>query len=180
MSTEPTTPEFVGYLTKPFKLADVVIMICWRRNEGAVMSQSDWVVDHLRRYQETNGKDGHLWGGPDGTQSLPCLLLTTTGSKSGEARLTPLIYGEDDGRYVIIASRGGAPEHPSWYTNLAATPAVNLQIGAEKFAAAARIASGDERTRLWQLMAKIYPPYDDYQEKAKNSREIPLVVLERS
>ena len=144
------------------------------------MSQSDWAKDHIRRYQETNGEEGHLWTGPNGDQNLPCLLLTTTGSKSGEARLTPLIYGEDDGRYVIIASRGGAPEHPSWYTNLVANPAVNLQILADKFAATARIATGDERAGLWQLMAKIYPPYDDYQEKARGIREIPLVVLDRA
>ena len=143
------------------------------------MGQSDWVVSHLRRYRETNGEDGRLWGGPDGKQNLPCLLLTTTGSKSGEARTTPLIYGEGGGRYVIVASRGGAPEHPSWYNNLAANPAAELQVSAEQFSATARTATGDERTALWQLMAKIYPPYDDYREKAEN-REIPVVVLDRA
>ena len=143
------------------------------------MSQSDWVVDHIRRYRETNGEDGHQWAGPDGNQNLPCLLLTTTGSKSGAVRTTPLIYGEDDSRYVIVASRGGAPEHPAWYNNLVANPAADLQVGADQFSTTARTVTGDERIALWQLMAKIYPPYDDYQEKAKN-REIPVVVLDRT
>ena len=143
------------------------------------MAQSDWAKDHVHRYQETNGEDGHMWGGPDGKQSLPCLLLTTTGRKSGATYTTPLIYGESEGSYIIIASRGGAPTHPAWYNNLEATPKVELQVAADKFAATARIASGGERDKLWRLMAEIYPPYDDYKEKAGN-REIPVVVLDRA
>ena len=136
------------------------------------MQLPDWIREHLRKYQETNGAEGHLWNG------VPCLLLTTTGSKSGRALTLPLIYGRDGDRYLIVASRGGAPDHPAWYKNLAAQPAVRLQVGAEKFAARARAASGTERARLWKVMTAIWPAYDEYQ--AKTTREIPVVVLERA
>ncbi len=131
-----------------------------------------WIADHLRRYQASDGADGHLWNG------VPCLLLTTTGHKSGTPRTLPLIYGRDGARYVIVASRGGAPAHPAWYENLAADPRVRLQVGAEKFAATARTAAGEERARLWSAMAKIWPAYEEY--RAKTTREIPVVVLERA
>jgi len=131
-----------------------------------------WIADHLRRYQATDGADGHMWNG------VPTLLLTTTGRKSGAPLTLPLIYGRDGERVVIVASRGGAPDHPGWYKNLAAQPRVRLQIAAEKFAATARTAAGDERGRLWRVMTKIWPAYDEYQ--AKTTREIPVVVLERA
>lgn len=132
----------------------------------------DWIMDHLRRYQASDGADGHLWNG------VPCLLLTTTGHKSGAALTLPLIYGRDGARFVIVASRGGAPEHPAWYQNLVAQPRVKLQVAADKFAATARTAAGEERTRLWNAMAKIWPAYEEY--RAKTTREIPVVVLERA
>jgi deazaflavin-dependent oxidoreductase (nitroreductase family) len=131
-----------------------------------------WIADHLRRYQASDGADGHVWNG------VPCLLLTTTGRKSGAPLTLPLIYGRDGERVVIVASRGGAPDHPAWYKNLAANPRVRVQIAAEKFAATARSAAGDERRRLWGVMTKIWPAYDEYQ--AKTTREIPVVVLERA
>jgi deazaflavin-dependent oxidoreductase (nitroreductase family) len=130
-----------------------------------------WIADHLKRYLATDGADGHIWNG------VPTLLLTTTGRSSGAPQQLPLIYGRAGDRYVIVASRGGAPDHPGWYKNLVAKPDVRLQVAAERFAARARTASGDERTRLWQVMAKIWPAYDEYQ--AKTSRQIPVVVLER-
>jgi deazaflavin-dependent oxidoreductase (nitroreductase family) len=130
-----------------------------------------WITDHLKRYLATHGADGHIWNG------VPTLLLTTTGRSSGAAQQLPLIYGMDGDRYVIVASRGGAPDHPGWYKNLLAKPDVSLQVAAERFRARARSATGDERTRLWQVMAKIWPAYDEYQ--AKTSRQIPVVVLER-
>ncbi len=130
-----------------------------------------WIADHLKRYLATNGADGHLWNG------VPTLLLTTTGRKSGASQQLPLIYGRDGDRYVIVASRGGAADHPGWYKNLAAQPAVRLQVAADRFAARARSAAGDERTRLWQVMTKIWPAYDEYQ--GKTARQIPVVVLER-
>ena len=131
-----------------------------------------WIADHLRRYQATDGADGHLWNG------VPCLLLTTIGRKSGASLTLPLIYGRDGDRVLIVASRGGAPDHPAWYKNLAAQPRVSVQVAADKFAAMARTAAGDERSRLWNAMAKIWPAYNEYQ--AKTTREIPVVVLERS
>ena len=129
-----------------------------------------WIAEHLRKYQATNGADGHIWNG------VPTLLLTTTGRKSGKEGTLPLIYGKDGARFVIVASRGGAPDHPGWYKNLAAHPAVKLQVAATSSPRAPR-PRGPERTQLWQMMTKIWPAYDDYQRKT--SREIPVVVLER-
>jgi len=88
----------------------------------------------------------------------------------------PLIYGEADGNCVVVASKGGAPQHPGWYLNLAAQPQVEVQVLAKRFRAKARTAAGTERARLWEKMAAIYPPYNDYQKKTE--REIPVVVLE--
>ena len=127
---------------------------------------------HVRRYRETGGEEGHIWRG------VPTLLLTTTGRRSGESRTTPLIYGRDGDRYVVVASKGGAPEHPGWYRNLSKTPEVELQVKDEVFPARARTAGPEERERLWKLMAEIWPSYDDYAQKT--DREIPVVVLERA
>ena len=132
---------------------------------------SGWQAEHARRYLETNGEDGHIWRG------VPTLLLTTTGWRSGEPYTTPLIYGEDNGRYVVVASRGGADEHPQWYRNLVAQPEVGVQVKADHFRARARTASAEEKPALWQLMARIWPAYTDYQ--ARTSREIPVIILER-
>src|SRR6185436_4515754 len=124
--------------------------------------------EHVKRYRETGGEVGHIWNG------APALLLTTTGRKSGEQRTTPLIYGRDGDAYVVVASKGGAPEHPAWYLNLSADPQVELQVQADVFPARARTATPEERARLWGQMARIWPPYDEYQ--AKTDREIPVVV----
>jgi deazaflavin-dependent oxidoreductase (nitroreductase family) len=131
----------------------------------------DWARDHVRRYVETNGEDGHEWRG---TNSL---LLTTVGQRSGKTRRSGLIYGRDGDRYVIVASKGGAPRHPGWYHNLVAHPEVRVQVKGDVFQANARTAAGEERERLWRQMADQFPPYDEYQEKT--DREIPVVVLER-
>lgn len=143
------------------------------------MAQADWAKEHVRRYRETNGADGHIWQGFDGKGNFPCLLLTTTGRKSGEARTTPLIYGRDRDNYVVIASQGGRPNHPGWYLNLDADSKVEVQVKADVFTATASTAGDADRDRLWRMMASIYPPYDDYQEKASVTREIPVVVLTR-
>jgi deazaflavin-dependent oxidoreductase (nitroreductase family) len=130
-----------------------------------------WQQEHARRYLATGGRDGHIWEG------VTTLLLTTTGRRSGQSRTTPLIYGRDGERYVVVASRGGAPAHPAWYDNLVAQPAVQVQVMADRFTARARTATPAERPVLWKTMATIWPPYDDYQ--ARTTREIPVVVLER-
>jgi len=135
-----------------------------------VDSPTEWVADHIKSYVESDGAEGHMWRG------VPTLLLTTIGRKSGQARRSALIYGKDGDRYVIVGSRGGAPTHPQWFLNLRDNPEVELQVGAEKFRARARIASGGERQRLFEMMAGVLPNYREY--AAKTSREIPVVVLD--
>lgn len=129
--------------------------------------------EHIRRYRETGGEVGHIWRG-----GSKILLLTTKGRTSGEPRTTPLIYESDGDDFVIVASKGGAPEHPGWYRNLAKNPEVELQVKDEVFPARARTAAGEERERLWALAARQWPDYDAYREKT--DREIPVVVLERA
>lgn len=138
----------------------------------------EWIQEHLDQYLKTNGIDGHLrdFSAGGGRVDTPNLLLTTTGRKSGKSIVLPLIYGRDGDNFLVVASKGGAPEHPAWYLNLQAEPKVTVQVAAKRFAAVARTASGVERQRLWQLMADLFPPYNDYQ--TKTTREIPIVVLE--
>ena len=157
MSDEPTTPAegSADEIEKPYVAPDLALV-------GA---------EHVRRYRETDGEVGHLWNG------VTALLLTTVGRRSGEERTSALIYGEDGENHVVIASQGGAPTHPGWYLNLLARPRAEIQVGKERFDVVARTAEGDERDRLWRLMAGIWPNYDAYQERT--SRRIPVVVLER-
>jgi len=138
-----------------------------------------WIRDHMKRYIESDGRDGHMWDASSagGSGIFPTLLLTTRGRRSGEPRMLPLIYGESDSDYVIIGSKGGFPSHPAWYLNLVEESDVSVQVGAEKFRATARTVQGDERTSLWEAMVAIYPPYQDYQARA--GREIPVVVLKK-
>jgi deazaflavin-dependent oxidoreductase (nitroreductase family) len=137
-----------------------------------------FIKDHVTRYLATNGEDGYLWdaklGGGKGM--VPTLLLTTTGRKSGRALTLPLIFGKSGRNYVVVASKGGAPTHPSWYLNLGENPDVEVQVKADKFSARARTAAGDERAALWRQMVEIYGPYATYQTWTQ--REIPVVVLE--
>ena len=128
--------------------------------------------EHVERYRETGGGVGHIW-----KEGSTVLLLTTNGRKTGEPRTTPLIYARDGDRYVIVASKGGAPEHPGWYENLSKDPHVELQVEDEVFPATARTATGDERERLWAKANEVWPHYAEYAEKT--DREIPVVVLER-
>ena len=128
--------------------------------------------EHVDRYRATDGEEGHEW------QGVQTLLLTTTGRKSGEDRTTPLIYGQDNGSFVVVASKGGAPEDPAWMKNLREDAGAKVQVAADKFEARARTATGDERDRLWARMAEIWPAYEDY--ASKTDRLIPVVVLERS
>src|SRR5262249_27354465 len=125
-----------------------------------------------RRYIETNGADGHIWEG------VPTLLLTTKGRKTGEWHTTPLIYGRDGDRYLIVGSRGGAPEHPQWYKNLRANPEIEVQVLADKFRARARTASAEETRPLGKTRAAVSPPYVEYQKRT--TRPIPVVIIERT
>ena len=124
---------------------------------------------HVALYRASGGRIGGRF------KVAPVLLLTTTGRKTGKGCTTPLLYGEDAGRYVIVASVGGAPKHPAWYLNLSGNPEAAIQVGGRKLEVHADTAPPDERARLWTLMTQMYPGYDDYQ--AKTSREIPVVIL---
>jgi deazaflavin-dependent oxidoreductase (nitroreductase family) len=136
-----------------------------------VDSPSGWVNSHIKRYVATDGADGHEF-----QHGAHVLLLSVLGRKSGVWRRTALIYGRSGDAYVVVASKGGDPRHPTWYTNLVSHPEVHVQVKGEKFAALAHVARGDERARLWEVMAGIWPDYNDYQ--TKTDREIPIVVLE--
>jgi deazaflavin-dependent oxidoreductase (nitroreductase family) len=139
-----------------------------------------WIFDHIELYKADPVK-AHMWdsalGGSKGM--VPTLLLTTKGRKSGRDLPIPLIYGTYGRAYVVIASKGGAPDHPAWYKNLVANPVCQIQVSTDVYKAKARTATGEERAKLWSQLQKIYPPYDDYQRVA-TGREIPVVVLEPS
>ena len=129
--------------------------------------------EHVRVYEETDGERGYLW--KNGTEIL---LLTTTGRKSGEKHTTPLIHRVDDGRWVIVASKGGAPEHPAWFLNLEGNGKAEIQVLGERFPVTFSVAEGEERERLWKLMTEVWPDYDAYQ--GNTERQIPVVILERA
>jgi deazaflavin-dependent oxidoreductase (nitroreductase family) len=136
-----------------------------------------WQQHHVELYRKTNGAEGHVidFGRP-GVPPVNCLLLQTTGRKSHAPQTTPLIYGKDGAGFVIVASRGGAPDHPAWFLNLSDKPAVRFQVVDKKYQGIARITAGAEREKLFRMMAGLFPPYTDYQKKT--AREIPVVVLE--
>ncbi|HTZ86369.1 MAG TPA: nitroreductase family deazaflavin-dependent oxidoreductase [Solirubrobacteraceae bacterium] len=127
--------------------------------------------EHVRVYRETAGERGYHWRG------TTILLLTTRGRVSGEERTTPLIHRTDGDRWVIVASKGGTPENPSWYENLRADSNAEIQVKGEVIPVTASTADGEERARLWKLMAEVWPDYDSYQQRTE--REIPVVVLTR-
>ena len=139
----------------------------------------DWILDHAKRYLASGGTEGHMYKvTPPGysEMTVPALLLTTTGRKTGERFIFPLFYGKTGDSYIVVASKGGAPQHPGWYRNLVANPEVEVQVGTAKMTARARTAAGAERAKLWQEALKFWPPYADYQTKTE--REIPVVVLD--
>jgi deazaflavin-dependent oxidoreductase (nitroreductase family) len=140
-------------------------------DSSAIDSPVGWVADHARKYDETDGEEGHIWRG------VPTLLLTTKGRRSGQPRRTALIYGRDGDDYAVVASYGGAPEHPLWYRNLETDPEVDVQVGADRFKARAHTANAEEKARLWPVMTSIWPDYDEYQKKT--DRDIPVVILSR-
>jgi deazaflavin-dependent oxidoreductase (nitroreductase family) len=125
--------------------------------------------EHVRKYEETGGRIGHAWN------DTSCLILRTRGRSTGEVRKFPLIYGRAGDDYVIVASRGGSPEHPGWYKNLLAHPDVEIQVRDRVLPVRARTASAAEKKRLWPIMTAQWPDYDKYQ--AGTQRDIPVVVL---
>ena len=127
--------------------------------------------EHVRQYEETNGEIGYLWNG------APCLVLTTKGRRSGKARKFALIFGQSGDDVLLVASKGGAPEHPGWYENLVADPDVEVQVLGDRYRGVARTADAAEKATLWPIMTELWPSYDDYQ--ARTDRDIPLVVISR-
>jgi deazaflavin-dependent oxidoreductase (nitroreductase family) len=128
--------------------------------------------EHVDRYFATNGEEGHEWNG------TTCLILTTKGKRTGEERHAPLIYQQHGDGYLVVASKGGAPEPPAWYVNLQANPEVQVQVKGDRFTARARTATPGEKPEMWRTMTAVWPQYDEYQQKT--DREIPVVVLERA
>ncbi|MFZ3572898.1 nitroreductase family deazaflavin-dependent oxidoreductase [Streptomyces sp. BH097] len=136
-----------------------------------VVSPSGWVAEQARTYEESGGTKGTTM------QGAPCLLLDYQGRKSGQWRRTVLIYGRDGDDYLIVASKGGADEHPLWYLNLQANPEVRLRVETERFTARAETLSAQDKARVWDSLVELFPPYAEYQKKT--SRDIPVVRLRR-
>ena len=126
--------------------------------------------EHVERYIETDGAEGHEW-----QPGVFTLLLTTTGRRSGEPYTTPLIYVRDGDDYIIVASKGGADEHPDWYRNLDANPEVTIRVGADVLSGVAATVDADRRARVWPRLTEVWPDYDDY--VASTHREIPVVAI---
>ena len=133
-------------------------------------SPTQWVRDQVEQYEGSGGTEGTTYAG------RPVVLLTSVGARSGRLRKTPLMRVEHEGRYAVVASQGGAPEHPVWYANLLADPRVELQDGPVRQDMTAREVTGEEKARWWERAVAAYPDYADYQ--ARTEREIPVLVLE--
>lgn len=132
-------------------------------------STSDWAREQAELYERSGGIEGTTLNG------LPVVVVTSVGAKTGKLRKTPLMRVEHEGEYAVVASRGGAPQHPVWYYNLVANPHVELQDGPVKRDYLAREVTGEEKAQWWERAVAAYPPYADYQ--AKTTREIPVFVL---
>lgn len=135
-------------------------------------SPAAWVRDQVAEYESSGGTRGTT------LRDLPVIVLTSRGAKSGKIRKSPLMRVEHDGSYAIVASKGGAPEHPVWYYNVVADPHVELQDGPVKQDMTAREVTGAEKATWWERAVDAYPDYADYQEKT--DRQIPVFVVEPS
>lgn len=146
--------------------------------EQLLKRTQNFVDDHRALYLRSGGAAGHIvdlsHAGARGL--LPTLLLKTKGRRSGRASIVPLIYGVFGDEWVVVGSKGGAPEHPAWFLNLQAEPGVAFQVATQAFAASWRLAEGEERNQVWGYMQHLYPPYADYLAAA-GGRTIPLVML---
>jgi deazaflavin-dependent oxidoreductase (nitroreductase family) len=133
-------------------------------------SSAEWVRNQVEQIESS--------GGTEGTQlrGVPVIVITSVGSSSGKLRKNPVMRVEHDGKYAAVASKGGAPEHPSWYRNLVDQPLVEVQDATAKGDFTARQLSGDERAEWWKRAVAVWPDYDEYQ--TKTDREIPVFLLE--
>lgn len=137
-------------------------------------SPSEWVRDQVAEYESSGGTRGNTLL----DTGMPVVVVTTRGNKSGKIRKTPLMRVEHDGEYALVASKGGAPEHPLWYHNLVAHPdSVAIQDGPEPFAVSVREVQGEEKAQWWARAIEVYPPYAEYQ--VNTDRVIPVFVATR-
>lgn len=139
-------------------------------DEQIEVSPTDWVREQTERILETGTTEGIE------VRGAPVVLLTLRGARSGRLRYTPVMRVEHDGRYAVVASKGGAPEHPVWYANITAHPRVRLQDGTVTRDYVAREVSGEERARWWARAVEAFPPYAEYQ--TRTDRQIPVLVLD--
>ena len=139
-------------------------------NTDYAPSPSAWVAKQVELIESSGGSQGTMM------RNMPVIVITMRGAVSGKIRKVPVMRVEHDGKYAAVASKGGAPAHPSWYLNLAANPEVRVQVYDRTFAARARTATAEEKPGLWSLMASIWPDYVEYTKKT--TRDIPVVVLE--
>jgi deazaflavin-dependent oxidoreductase (nitroreductase family) len=137
-----------------------------------VPSKADWVREQVAKFEATDGAEANTLR----DTGYPIVVITSVGAKSGALRKNPVMRVERDGRYVAVASKGGAPDQPEWYYNFVAHPEVDLQDGAEKKTYRARVLEGDERAEWWQYAVDTWPTYASYQEKTE--RQIPVFLLE--
>jgi deazaflavin-dependent oxidoreductase (nitroreductase family) len=135
-------------------------------------SKEQWVRDQVELYESSGGTQGTTLR----DTGLPVVIMTNRGARSGKLRKTPVMRVEHDGRYLAVASKGGAPDHPAWYANLVADPHVELQDGPGKWDMTVRELSGDEREQWWERAVAAFPPYAAYQRKT--DRVIPVLLLE--
>ena len=136
-------------------------------------SPVDWVRDQVELYERTGGREGNV----QRATRLPVVIVTVRGRKSGKLRKIPLMRVEHDGKYAIVASKGGAPDHPKWYKNVKANPDVMLQDGPVPFDAGTRELHGEERELWWRRAVEAFPPYADYEKRTE--RLIPVFLIER-
>jgi deazaflavin-dependent oxidoreductase (nitroreductase family) len=139
-----------------------------------VPSKQQWVRDQVAAYEASGGREGNTLR----DSGDPIVVITSKGAKSGSLRKNPVMKVEKDGKYVAIASKGGAPDNPEWYHNFVAHPEVELQDGPEAHPYTARLLSGEERQEWWEYAVQTWPTYGEYQKKT--DREIPVFLLERA
>ncbi|HVH93838.1 MAG TPA: nitroreductase family deazaflavin-dependent oxidoreductase [Nocardioidaceae bacterium] len=133
-------------------------------------SPEQWVRDQVEAYESSGGTEGTTLRG------VPVVVVTSVGAKSGRIRKNPVMRVEHDGRYALVASKGGAPSHPTWYHNLVAHPRVEIQDGHDRREYTVRIAEGEERGEWWDRAVAVWPDYADYQ--TRTDREIPVFIAE--
>jgi deazaflavin-dependent oxidoreductase (nitroreductase family) len=131
---------------------------------------SDWNTQIIEEFRANGGKVGGQFEG------APLLLLHSTGAKSGQARVNPMMYQADGDNFAVFASKAGAPTNPDWYHNLVANPQAAVEVGDSTLNVVARVAEGADRDRLWSRQKELYPGFADYE--AKTTREIPVIILE--